>query len=206
MAGAHEPGLQQRVVGGQRKERQADRHREEAEQPEFGAGTWRLAPALRDRQRQAEGRHHQQHHVHHHRQHPAARLGQPVRIGVAEQQHGLEEHHRHRPDGRGAAKLRQHHAGEHRLHPEQQQSAEKHSGRVNDEDAGAGRPGSHGVTGSGHGCPDGGCRRDRLTPGAAGFIVDLHACRTAAAGYRAHPPRMQAMRFPALRRPARSRK
>ena len=34
MAGADEPGLQQRIVGGEREERQPDRHREQAEQPE----------------------------------------------------------------------------------------------------------------------------------------------------------------------------
>jgi hypothetical protein len=34
VAGADEPGLQQRVVGREREERQPDRHRKQAEQPE----------------------------------------------------------------------------------------------------------------------------------------------------------------------------
>ena len=34
VAGADEPGLQQRIVGGERKERQPDRHRKQPQQPE----------------------------------------------------------------------------------------------------------------------------------------------------------------------------
>jgi len=43
MAGADEPGLQQRIVGGEREERQADRDHEQTEQPERIARRRRLA-------------------------------------------------------------------------------------------------------------------------------------------------------------------
>ncbi|GCC47459.1 hypothetical protein chiPu_0031562, partial [Chiloscyllium punctatum] len=43
VAGAHEPGLQQWIVGGKREERQADRDREQAEQPHRIARGRRLA-------------------------------------------------------------------------------------------------------------------------------------------------------------------
>ena len=56
MAGADEPGLQQRIVGGEREERQPDRDREQAEQPERIARSRRLAPAAGDRQRQRQQR------------------------------------------------------------------------------------------------------------------------------------------------------
>src|SRR5262249_55002925 len=45
---------------------------------------------------------------------------EPVGIGVAREQRGLEEHDRHRPHRRRAAKTGQHHLGEHRLHHEHQ--------------------------------------------------------------------------------------
>ncbi|WP_050630127.1 hypothetical protein [Bradyrhizobium viridifuturi] len=48
---------------------------------------------------------------------PAEQMG----ISIAGQQHGLEEHHRHRPDRRRATEPRQHHLCEHRLNQEQQQ-------------------------------------------------------------------------------------
>ena len=54
MAGAGEPGLQQRRVGGHGHERQADRHREQAELPEIGFALRRLAPPLRQTDREAD--------------------------------------------------------------------------------------------------------------------------------------------------------
>ena len=125
MAGANEPGLQQRIVGRQRKERQPDRDREQAEQPERVARGRRLAPPACDRQRQRQQRDHQQHQMDRHRQHAAFELHQIMRIGVAAEQQRLEEHHRHRPHRRRAAEPRQHHLGEQRLHREQQQRADE---------------------------------------------------------------------------------
>ena len=62
VVGAREPGLQQRAVGGEREERQPDRHREQAEQPERLARARRPAPAVGDRERQDEagGDHHRE--------------------------------------------------------------------------------------------------------------------------------------------------
>jgi hypothetical protein len=60
MPGAHEPRLQQRIVGRKREERQADRHREQAEQPDRIVAGRRFAPARRNRQRQRQQRHREQ--------------------------------------------------------------------------------------------------------------------------------------------------
>jgi hypothetical protein len=49
------------------------------------------------------------------------RARKQMRVGIADQQCGLEEHHRYRPHGRRSAEARQHHFGEHRLHGKQQQ-------------------------------------------------------------------------------------
>ncbi|MGY4314358.1 hypothetical protein ACVWW1_003685 [Bradyrhizobium sp. JR3.5] len=111
VTGAHEPGLQQRVVGGEREERQADRDREQAEQPDRVARGWRLAPAAPDRERQCQQRDDEQHEMHHDRHHAAVQLHQQMCVGVAAEQQGLEEHHRHRPHRRRAAEPRQHHLG-----------------------------------------------------------------------------------------------
>ena len=46
-------------------------------------------------------------------------------VGVAREQHSLEEYHRYRPDRRRSAQPREDHLGEHRLHGEQQEGAEK---------------------------------------------------------------------------------
>ena len=57
MIGAREPGLQQRAVGREREERQPDRHREQAEQPERrGRIGRRAAPPRGDRERQEQRR------------------------------------------------------------------------------------------------------------------------------------------------------
>ena len=134
MAGADEPGLQQRIVGGEREERQPDRDREQAEQPERIARGRRLAPAARDRQRQRQHRDHQQHQMDRHRNRAVAELHQKMRIGIAGEQQRLEEHHRHRPHRRRAAEPRQHHLGEQRLHREQQQRADEDRRGVDDQD------------------------------------------------------------------------
>ena len=129
MIGAREPGLQQRAVGREREERQPDRDREQAEQPERrGRVGRRAAPpgGDRERQEQARDRHHDE--VDDDRA-PAGQIsGQRMRIGVAGEQHRLEEHHRDRPHRRRSAEPRQHHLGEHRLHGEQQRGREENRG------------------------------------------------------------------------------
>ena len=54
MAGAGEPGLQQRRVGGDGHERQADRHREHGELPQIGLARRRVAAAGRHADGQAD--------------------------------------------------------------------------------------------------------------------------------------------------------
>ena len=123
MIGADEPRLDQRPVGGEREKRQPDRHGEQAEQPQRLAGSRRSAPPARDMQRQREARddHHRQ--MNDYRHAPRREARQRMRVGVAGEQRGLEEHHRDRPHGRSAPKPGQHHLGEHRLHGEQQRRA-----------------------------------------------------------------------------------
>jgi hypothetical protein len=52
---------------------------------------------------------------------PPEQAAEQMGIGIAGKQHGLEEHHRHRPDRGRTAELRQHHFRKHRLDQEQQQ-------------------------------------------------------------------------------------
>ena len=130
MAGAREPCLQQRTVGGQREERQSDRDREQPEQPQRLALRGRPAPAASDRQRQRKGRDDHERHMDDDRQAARQMTGQEVRIGIAGEQRGLEEHHGHRPHLRRAAEARQHHLGEQRLHRKQQGGREEDRSRV----------------------------------------------------------------------------
>ena len=57
-----------------------------------------------------------------------AEARQRVRIGIAEQQDALKEHHRHRPYRGRAAEARQDDLREHRLHGEQQRCREERRG------------------------------------------------------------------------------
>ena len=130
------------AVGGEREERQPDRDREQAEQPErlarppaggpircaIESGRKKQAATITARWMMTER--------------AAGRVArQQVGIGVAAQQRGLEEHHRHRPHRRRAAEPRQHHLGEHRLHREQQRGADKdRDGERRQQQAGLRRP------------------------------------------------------------------
>ena len=125
VVGAREPGLQQRAVGGERKERQPDRGREQAHQPERLPGLRRPGPAGGDRQRQRKDGADRHHDMDDDRR-PSGRIArEPVGIGISGQQRALEEHDRHRPHRRRAAQTRQHHLREHRLHHEQQRGADE---------------------------------------------------------------------------------
>jgi hypothetical protein len=134
MPGADEPRLQQRIVGRKCEERQADRHREQPEQPEGVSAGRRLAPAIGDRQWQRQQRDHQQHQMHHDRNDAIADLHQIMRIGIAAEQQRLKKHHRHRPHRRRAAEPGQHHFREQRLHREQQQCTGENRGGIDDQD------------------------------------------------------------------------
>ena len=128
MAGAREPGLQQRPVGREREERQSDRDGEQPEQPERFTGLRRRAETGRDMQRQEEAGEDIHRDMDQQRVSPGREPRDQMRVGIARQQGGLEEHQRDRPDRRGAAELRQHHLGEHRLHREQQRGADEDGG------------------------------------------------------------------------------
>jgi hypothetical protein len=63
--------------------------------------------------------------------HPQAG-GQDVRVGVAQQEQGLEEQHAGVPNGRAAAELRQHHLGDHQFEPEEEGRAQEDGGGKQD--------------------------------------------------------------------------
>src|SRR5438067_6656997 len=54
---------------------------------------------------------------------------QPMRIGIAEQQHGLEKAHAGVPHARRTAEARQDHLADHRLYQEQQAGADEQRDR-----------------------------------------------------------------------------
>jgi hypothetical protein len=141
VAGANEPGLQQRVVGSEREKRRPDRHREQAEQPDGEPADGRFTPTARDRQRQHHQAQDQHHQMDDDRHEPPARLHQEMSVGVAGQQQRLEEHHRHRPHRRRPAEARQHHPREQGLDREQQQRAGEYRRGENRENDGLTRNG-----------------------------------------------------------------
>ena len=75
----------------------------------------------------------------------ATNLHQDMRVEVAAEQHGLEEHHGDRPHRGRAAENGQDHAREHRLHGEQQKSAGEDGGREYGEDQPGMRRGRDGL-------------------------------------------------------------
>jgi hypothetical protein len=183
MAGAHEPGLQQRVVGGEREERQADRDQEQAEQPERVARGRRIAPGGSDRERQGQPRHDQQHQMRHDGNGAVFDLHQEVSVGVTGEQQRLEKHHRHRPHRGRAAESWQHHLGEQRLHREQQQRTDEDRGSVDHQHQPVPRIGKL-------------LRRSRLVEGGGGRTHGHSGMAPAAAGRRArkHMTTARAMR------------
>ncbi len=125
MAGACEPGLQQRAVGREREERQPDRYRKQRQQPERLARLRRRPEMVCDVQRQEEAGNDIHRDMDDERRPPGRKPRDEMRVCVARQQCGLEEHQRDRPDRGGAAQLRQHHLGEHRLHCKQQRCTDE---------------------------------------------------------------------------------
>ena len=99
VAGTHKPRLQKWVVRGEREEWQPDRNSEQAQQPEGRPGCRRRAP-VGNRQRQRDECAGQERKVHGDSQPAILRAHEKMRIGIAGQQHRLEEHHRDRPDRR----------------------------------------------------------------------------------------------------------
>ena len=102
VAGPREPALQQRRRGGDREKGRSDGSRETCDQPRHWAAIDR-----RHLRRQVEGQE-QDGHAQHARvdrglREPAEPRCEPMRIGVAEQQHRLKEHHAGVPHRRGPA-------------------------------------------------------------------------------------------------------
>ena len=120
MIGAHEPRLHERPIGGESKERQPDRGRKQAEEPERLAAGRRLAPSAGEVKRQRETRNQQDREMNEDGASSRREARQQVGIGIAGKQRRLEEHHRDRPDSGSTPQPWQHHLGEHRLDRKQQ--------------------------------------------------------------------------------------
>lgn len=125
MAARCEPVLQQGGGRGERDERQADRCGEQAQQPEFEPSLRRSFEAVSNADRQRRGGNCQKAKMDEGRETRRQHAAEQVRVGVAQQQCRLEEHHCDRPDRGRAAEPRQHHLREHRLDREQQQRREE---------------------------------------------------------------------------------
>ena len=141
VVGAGKPALEERAIGGDGEEGQADGHREGRDQPQRGeALRWRVAEQRQD------GDRHGQERQRHDREMDGERVGgfeagEEMGIGIAGEQRRLEEHHRHRPDGRCAAEPRQDHLGEHRLDGEEEQGGEENGrGEDRQQESGGGEP------------------------------------------------------------------
>ena len=129
-----QPALQQRGGRGDDEERQADRHREQAEQRQRRVPARGVGGDRGHAERQDDRRQEQQDGVKAERA-VRAELGRgDVRVQVPEQEHGLEEHERDRPHRRRAAERRQHEARHHRLDREQQHGADQHRQREEGDD------------------------------------------------------------------------
>ncbi len=129
MAAGGEPALQQRRAR-RRARRTAARSRRRTGRPATARRhrDGGVAEAGRDADRQGQRRDREHAEMDQRRAADGQRAREQVRIGVAGQQRGLEEHHRDRPHRRRAAEHRQHHLGEHRLNGEQQQRGGKQRG------------------------------------------------------------------------------
>ncbi len=128
---ARVPGLHQGACGGEHEVGQADARREQTEDPPRGVAAARGLPDGARGERQRRGRRNKEREVD---EAPRAEA-QPdvsVRIHVAREQQYLEKQHADRPHGGGAAEPRQDDLGDERLHLEQQESAQKNRGCVQD--------------------------------------------------------------------------
>ena len=122
---AREPGLQERRVRRHRKERQSNACCQYADQPQIGIAGRGFGSERGQAERQAQRRDRHQSQVNEGRLPGWAIAVEQMRVAITAEQHGLEEHHRYRPNRGGTAKLRQHHLGEDRLYREQQQRGHK---------------------------------------------------------------------------------
>ena len=129
-----EPALQERRGRAHHEEGQAHREREQDEHAQHGIG---LAAGQAARVH-AEGQHGEgdgeQREVQDRLPADAEPRRGGVRIGVAAEERGLEEHHARAPDGGRAPEERQDHLAHHRLHHEQERGTHEQCGRVEQQD------------------------------------------------------------------------
>ena len=140
MPGPREPGLEQRRVGTDGKERHAERRGEKREHPKREARGRRRLEAGGDRDRQPEDGERHQCGVDEETG-ASGQTDQRVRIGVSGKKRALEEDHGDGPDGGRTAKAREHQLGEERLHRKEQESAqeERRAERGDEAEGGRGR-------------------------------------------------------------------
>jgi hypothetical protein len=122
--GPREPALQQRRGRRYREKGRADGGRQPGDQPGHRAALG--GRQLRRQIERQEQRSHPENGGVDRRLRKTSETGrQPMRIGIAEQQHGLEKAHAGVPHIRRTAEMRQHHLADHRLHQEQQAGADE---------------------------------------------------------------------------------
>src|SRR5262245_53219316 len=120
MRRAGEPGLEERGIGGNGDEREANGHREQAELPEIRITRRRLSPARRNGDRKGEERQSRESKMHKTRQMRGDLTDQQVRIAVAYKKSALKEQQCHGPNRGRASEQRKHHLGEQGLYGEQE--------------------------------------------------------------------------------------
>ena len=127
-ARAGEPALQERAGGSQHEEGEPHRAQQRQEEPSRGPGAAHRRRDGGKRRRKEEAGHQQERQVQGGL--PARGQGRRhhVRVEIAQQQRGLEEHHAGVPDRGRPAQQRQQHAGGERLH-EEEQSGTQEDGR-----------------------------------------------------------------------------
>ena len=125
MVRPRKPVLKNRCARSEHEERQANRTREENQQPGDRSTFGRRDRLALDHKRKHGERQHEERDVQRHLRPGADPGGDAVRVCVSRQQRDLEEDHAGIPDHRRAAKQRQHHLGDHRLNEEQQERADK---------------------------------------------------------------------------------
>ena len=140
MIGPRKPALQQRGGRRYREEGRADRGREAGDQPRHRAAFGRRYLRRQiERQEQPGG---SENGDVDRRLRESAKTGrQPMRIGIAEQQHGLEKAHAGVPHARRTAEARQDHLADHRLHQEQQAGADEQRRRESGQQQRSGKSG-----------------------------------------------------------------
>jgi hypothetical protein len=120
-----EPGLDERSSGSQHEEREADRARQQRQEPERRCMAARAFPAGGQVQGEHERRPRQHHDVDEELPPGPEPARQCVGVGVARQQQRLEEQHAGDPDGGAPSQTGEDHLGHHRLDQEEEGGPEQ---------------------------------------------------------------------------------